>query len=541
MKPQKIVIVGAGISGLTAGAYLLQSGHSVLILEKTSQCGGLVSSFSRDGFLFDAGPRAFGNAGILVPMLEDLGINLPLIKGLVSTGIKKEIVHFDSNRGISDYIASLHKLFPESRCAIKKIEKRIRSHSRDAHILNKVANPFFKNAVKDHRYLWKNFLPWLPFFLRVVVKNIIHKKSIEEVLDSVTDNTALKDMVCQHFFKGTPANFAFGYFENYQDYKYPPGGTGKLPQALESKIIHDGGEIIRNSEIVKINPGENTLLDQNGKEYIYDQLLWAADLKSLYQRLDDQSLAPGFRRSISLERRKYLTAHTAESVFTLFVAVNETPEVFKKISNGHFIYTPLATGMGDLHRSRLATLKRDFGHITKQELFAWLREYCERNSYEISIPVVKDPSLAPKNKTGLVISLLFDGELFLKVEQAGWIDEFREKITAYMLHTLESSIYPGLKEKIIFQESATPITVMKMFHTANGAITGWSLEQKAPVPDSLAGILSTPNTAIPRIYKAGQWSYSPSGVPIAILTGRIAAAAMIKSLSKSEKPLYQQK
>jgi hypothetical protein len=35
--------------------------------------------------------------------------------------------------------------------------------------------------------------------------------------------------------------------------------------------------------------------------------------------------------------------------------------------------------------------------------------------------------------------------------------------------------------------------------------------------------MGTAKTAIPDVFKAGQWSYSPSGVPIAILTGRIAA------------------
>ena len=45
-----MVIVGAGISGLTAGAYLVRSGHDVLILEKSSRCGGLVSSFQKEGF-----------------------------------------------------------------------------------------------------------------------------------------------------------------------------------------------------------------------------------------------------------------------------------------------------------------------------------------------------------------------------------------------------------------------------------------------------------------------------------------------------------
>jgi len=114
------------------------------------------------------------------------------------------------------------------------------------------------------------------------------------------------------------------------------------------------------------------------------------------------------------------------------------------------------------------------------------------------------------------------------VEQAGWYDEFRKKTMEYMLDTLEKSIYPGLNDKILFRKSATPITLMNMFNTANGAITGWSPEEKSPVPNSLAGITATAKTAIPNIYKSGQWSYSPSGVPNAILTGRIAAGAIQK-------------
>jgi hypothetical protein len=35
-------------------------------------------------------------------------------------------------------------------------------------------------------------------------------------------------------------------------------------------------------------------------------------------------------------------------------------------------------------------------------------------------------------------------------------------------------------------------------------------------------------TAIPNIYQAGQWAYSPAGVPIAMLTGWYAAQDIIK-------------
>ena len=56
------VIVGGGIAGLTAAAFLSRAGKRILLLEKEPHCGGLVNSFVRDGFTYDGGIRAFGGS-----------------------------------------------------------------------------------------------------------------------------------------------------------------------------------------------------------------------------------------------------------------------------------------------------------------------------------------------------------------------------------------------------------------------------------------------------------------------------------------------
>jgi len=50
-----VLIVGAGIAGLTAGAYLARAGLKVLLCEKEKKTGGLVNSFEHNGFTFDGG------------------------------------------------------------------------------------------------------------------------------------------------------------------------------------------------------------------------------------------------------------------------------------------------------------------------------------------------------------------------------------------------------------------------------------------------------------------------------------------------------
>ena len=50
----------------------------------------------------------------------------------------------------------------------------------------------------------------------------------------------------------------------------------------------------------------------------------------------------------------------------------------------------------------------------------------------------------------------------------------------------------------------------------------------------LPRIMNAVKTPIPGVYQAGQWTYSPSGLPIALLTGKIAADQAIKDLKKGK-------
>jgi len=108
------IIVGGGSAGLTSAAYLSREGKKVLLFEKNSECGGLVNTFTRDGFHFDAGVRALINAGIILPMLKDLGIQLEVVKSQVSLGIENEILHIENLDSLISYRELLVKLFPES-------------------------------------------------------------------------------------------------------------------------------------------------------------------------------------------------------------------------------------------------------------------------------------------------------------------------------------------------------------------------------------------------------------------------------------------
>ncbi|MCU0414679.1 MAG: FAD-dependent oxidoreductase, partial [Ignavibacteriaceae bacterium] len=72
---KKIVIIGAGISGLTTAYLLFKEGYDVVVLEQKNNVGGSIETFDANGFLFDRGP----NSGLeTTPLIQQLVKDLNL-------------------------------------------------------------------------------------------------------------------------------------------------------------------------------------------------------------------------------------------------------------------------------------------------------------------------------------------------------------------------------------------------------------------------------------------------------------------------------
>jgi len=522
-KSHEIIIVGAGMAGLTAAAYLSRAGHDVLLIEKNDTYGGLVTSFQKDGFVFDTGPRSIENSGAVKPLLNDLGISLELLESPVSIGIENEILHYTSHESLHEYQALLEKLYPDTKEEIAVIFLLIEKILKDMAILNEIDNPIFRDMKKDIGYLFKKLLPYLGKFLLTIHRISRRDNPVEDTLKKMTSNQSLIDIMIQHFFKSTPTFFALGYFHTYLDYFYPRGGTGKIPEAIMQKIIEWGGSILYNTEIDEIIPSENKLTDLDGNIFSYGNLVWCADLKSLYQFLKFHDLEEKVSRKISVQKDKFLSNRGGDSVFSLFLGIDEPLDTFQSISNGHFFYTPSKKGLGESIWTTLKTIINNFETTPKETIMQWVDDYCQFNTYEISIPGLRDPTLVPKGRTGLIVSILFEYDLVKMVQEGGWYEEFKIEVENRMLEALTSSVYPIIKDKILFRFSSTPVSIASRVGSSEGAITGWTLQGSVPVAHSILKMTKSVKTPIPNILKAGQWAYSPSGVPIAILTGLAAA------------------
>lgn len=79
-KQQQIIVIGAGIGGLTAGALLARYGYDVTIYDQAIVAGGCASTFTRKGFTFDVGATQVAGlekGGIHHRIFHELNIELP--------------------------------------------------------------------------------------------------------------------------------------------------------------------------------------------------------------------------------------------------------------------------------------------------------------------------------------------------------------------------------------------------------------------------------------------------------------------------------
>ncbi|MCK7499671.1 MAG: hypothetical protein MZW92_61665 [Comamonadaceae bacterium] len=109
------------------------------------------------------------------------------------------------------------------------------------------------------------------------------------------------------------------------------------------------------------------------------------------------------------------------------------------------------------------------------------------------------------------------------VQEAGWLDEFISELEDRVLRVISDSVYPMLKEQDHPAFFVFAPEHRKRVGSSEGAITGWSFQKNMPVVNKIQSSDRSVRTPLPSVYQAGQWAYSPAGVPMSILTGKLAA------------------
>ncbi len=467
-----VVVIGAGIGGLTCGAYLAKKGKKVKVFEQHYVPGGCCTSFSRKGFKFDAGVLHLTGgkeSGAFQRVLSALEIENEF-------EFKEQFQRFifpsltiDSSRDAKDLPRQLKELFPRESRGITKLFDTMKSIYEDVKklptlspLLSKYKQSSFQDLVDEHikdaklkAICYANWHLWYPMWR-----------------SSAVDYAALL------------------VTEQLRGYYYPVGGIQTVPDTLVRVLKRHGGEIEYKAFVDKI-------ILENGK---------AAGIET--------------RKGKRIRAARVVSNIAARPTFLNLVGEENLPKDFVKTLNqleislsSFYVYLgvdidPRTAGVDAPETIVYETHdnKREWNRLLKGELAI--------PCFGIAIPTLVDPSLAPQGKHVVVIMTMAPYYLVGK----SWREE--KKRFAGKLIAKAEKLIPGLSQHIAVQDAATPLTYERYTLNSLGAAMGWAfsprmflkrLEQKTPVPN---------------LYLAGHWTMPGGGVPAVALSG-LRAAHMI--------------
>lgn len=522
-----VIVVGSGMGGLTTAAYTSRAKRSTLLLEKSKNPGGLFGTFTSGGYVFDHGARAVENSGIMFPMFKQLGLDLPFVKSPVHIRSKEHAVEVKSDIELDEYEAFLNQLFPNEKESIRKIIEDIIKISKQMHVLYGIENPLFiDDAFTNLRYITQTILPWAWKFITTIPKTQKFFKPVKDHLRQFTQSQPLIDFISQHFFEETPAIFAMSYFSLYMDYNYPKGGTGTVVKAFVDLIEKQGGIIQYESEVTEVDIDKKTVKVRSGHVYQYRKLVWAGSPTLLHPRVFTSQKKWLKRQQVALAKTQ--KGKGADSVMTVFMKVKDPDHRLAQQAGMHTFFTPYLDG---LSTHPLSMIQHPDGTFINDQtkVFDWLTEYYRRNTYEISVPVLRDASLAPPQESGFIVSVLLDFKLTEFIYQQGWYDAFKALSNQYFVDILDETWLKGLKAATYETLHASPLTMVKFASVHEGSLSGWSFANQPMLAEYLfTRVNRSIVTPYPSVYQAGQWAFAPAGLPTCALTGKLAADRVIK-------------
>jgi len=495
MHDPTILIIGAGIAGLTAGCYARYNGYRTRILELHTLPGGLCTSWRRKGYLFDgairylvgAGPKV--NAHLLwkeLGMLEDRRFHF-----------YDEFTRFEDRQGRAFCLytdpdkleAHMLALSPDDAAVTRDFTGALRDFA--AFDLPVDLTP---DDPQENLQLGLMMLPFIGPLLKW--KDVTLRDFAARFRDPLLRDGLLG------VFQFTPPDFPFmmlvmtlAQLAN-KSAGYPIGGSLDFAEDLARRFKRLGGEIQYGARVVRILVENGQAVGvrlADGSELRGDIVISACDLRStLYDLLAGD----------------YLTEQ-----FKLYFQLLPSSESIIQVSLG---------------------VARDFSAEPPSLNFP-LRRAIRLGERGFDRLVVKhysfDPTMADEGKASLNLWIEADYDYWqrLRAEPKRYEAE-KEAVAAAVIAALDDR-FPGLAAQVEAVDVATPVTFERYTANWHGAIHGWALGLKKMALMMGTGMSKT-LPGLKNFYLIGQWIEPGGNVQLAAASGRDALEMICRADAK---------
>jgi prolycopene isomerase len=494
-----VIVIGAGIAGLTAAALLSRSGLTVALFEKGPRPGGYLMGFRRKGFTFDSSIQwinGLSSDGFVRRIFEYIGNDYP--ECISSDRIRRyKSATFDYllTKNPYELMDCLINDYPEEKDGIKRFFEDCRKTGLHFAELNKCLRaeqtmPAFEKFVFGMKMLGWAFPVWK--HLRV---------SAEKGLDRYFKNDEIKKMFCSED-KFMSIIMPIGWvFAN--DLLFPPeGGAETYVRWLCGKIADSSSRVFLNCAVEKVIVKNKTaagVLLSDGRTVDSGYVVAACDVENLYEKMLPDGAVP--ERLI----RRLREADIHDSGVTLFMGLDCDASVFGM--HGELIY---------LTEDGISRKEHSGGDPHK-------------NALVVQSPSARDKSLAPEGKSTVTIhcSARIDyGDFWKtgeKMERGDAYREFKRKYAEVLIERVEKGFGINIKQHIEVLEIATPVTYKRYTGNRNGSTMGTS-----PTDKNIRNRLARYQTPVKNLFLGGHWAEYGGGVPMAVKAASNSSLMILK-------------
>lgn len=495
---KKIIIIGAGISGLTCGIYAQKSGYLTEIFERNPEAGGLCSAWKRDNFPID---------GCIHWMTgTKKGTEIYSMWQSIEAFKDEDIIHPD-NFGVVDYQGTKVTFW----CNLIKLKNDwIKISPVDKRLINRFVKmvvtiqnmplptdlPLSIMGVLKLLKFGIKVIPYLPTYLYTKTKQKIDfaKKFKSEALRYALERIVPGDnnLYSSIYAFGTVAVGNGGVIK---------GGSSTLIKNLVSTYEEKGGMIHYCSDVEEIiveNGIAKGIRLKNGKEFKADYVVSSSDYKETVKMLNNKFHDRGFEKRFN-NPKVYPTptcVYVSLKVDYEEIKQLDIPETFE------FECSPIAIGDTKEESIKIRTYSYDPAFIKDGNVLITVLYHLRDNNYPYWNKLRENYK-----------------EYLAKKEEIG--NETIDRIIAK---------FPSLSGKIKLLDVCTPKTYNRYTNAYCGAYMPFSYTSKASMYYSNGKI-----KGVKKMFLAGQWTVMPGGIPIAMMSGKFALQRILKEDKRNYK------
>ena len=488
MEKKKVTIIGGGISGLTAGIYLLDNDYDVTILEKHNIVGGCCTGWKRDGIFID------GCAHFIIgtsPKSELYPLWYHI--GAINENSKVYLCDYYTKYYIDGEVVTLYTDLEKLRAELMRVgavdKGRINNMIRTIKRYMLVKIPVTKPTDMMDLFRLSMFgIPMLPLVPRLV--HYKHESALEYA--NKFKSPILRELFNRIIDNNMNIHSIFYMFQAFaqKDGGIIEGGSLKLSLSIGKRFEEKGGHLLTSSAAKRVIINDNTAVGvelENGEIIKSDYVISSADAYHTLNTL----LEGKYKYKFFEDKFNDLKTNPLNmGMYVTYLYKNKNIEIPK---------------MANIKTEGLKLFDFNIGDVS-------IRNY----SF--------DPTITPENGEVLTVLVrVFDQTYddFKKLSKEDYQKakmKFAEDIKSYMVKAFNLN-----DEDLEIIDVATPLTYERYTNAYKGSYESFITTKKTK------GLMTTGYIkGLKNFIMTGQWLMPPGGLPIALYTGKHAAIRICK-------------